>query len=231
MSSVQYFNLSIPAPCRLAMMRADFATHAKRYPHCPEHAKPRGWRAVRAYGLGTWAAAFATLSAGRQDGAPVWYSHAGPEFRGERFADECEGGPKHKGWFTQADGTTCKDGSGLARGIVARLPHGRFLAGYHWGDNEERVYFPEVHADECDAARAADAHAECFAESARDYSERFDAMQDAEIAADDAAQELSRAFALRHHPAGGMDECREALQALRDAREALASATRAYERS
>jgi hypothetical protein len=48
MSSARYFNLSIPAARRLAMMREDFATHAARFPLCPENLKPASWRDVRA---------------------------------------------------------------------------------------------------------------------------------------------------------------------------------------
>jgi hypothetical protein len=211
------------------MMRADYATHAKRYPHCPEHAKPDTWRAVRAYGLHNWARAFATLSLRRDSGRPVWYTHTGPEFRQERFADECEGGPDHRGWFTQADGTTYKDGTGLARGIVARLSHGRFVAGYWWGDIRERVYFPDVYDDERDAARAADSHAESFADSAREDSEKFDRMQDAETAVQDAIEALRDARALRRADRRTTGDVCDAIEALRDARAELAESSRAYE--
>ena len=173
MSNSQYFNLSIPAPRRLAMMRADFAKHSTRYPHCPEHAKPTTWRSVRGWTHKNWQSAFATLSRGLNDGKPVWYSHGGPEFRNERDADDVID-LNHTGWFTDTD---CSD---KAVGIVARLTHGRFLAGYRWTSNDERVYFPEVFTDENDAARRADSHAEWFAEQAREDSERFDAMQDAD---------------------------------------------------
>lgn len=177
MSDIRFFDLSIPAPKRLQMMREAFANHGKKYPHCPDHAKPQTWRNVRAWGLHSWESAFCTL-----DQAPgQWYAHTGPQFRDECFADEMTDSPiDHTGWHTMANGETFKDGTGLARGIVARLPHGRFIAGYWWGDNGERVYFPEVHTCPRDAARAADSHAETFADSAREDSERFNRMQDAE---------------------------------------------------
>lgn len=223
MSDVRFFDLTIPARRRLAMMREAFATHAKRYPHCPEHAKPADWRAVRGWRLNSWEWAFGTLDQGRNDDSPVWYCHTGSYFRGERDADDIVSSLP-SGWYTD---TECSD---TAIGIVGRLPHGRFVAGYRWTSNDERVYYPEVFDDEREAARRADSHAERFAESSREDSERFDAMQDAETDAEHAEREFRRSFALRHHPAGGMDEAREALQALREARETLQETTQAYER-
>ena len=69
------------------------------------------------------------------------------------------------GWYTDSyqDET--------AVGIIASLPHGRFIAGYRWTSNDERVYFGEVFANEDDAARMADEHARVFAENCRDSEE------------------------------------------------------------
>lgn len=211
-----YPSLSIPAPARLAMFKREAAQ--------PNWARPLTWRDVR----------FATLRSasgfdqGLNDGAPVWYSHNAAMPR-ERFADECEGGPDHRGWYTQADGMTYVDDTGLARGIVARLSHGRFISGYWWGDNGERVYFPEVYGDERKAARAADSHAETFAETAREDSERFNRMQNAETACDEAAENLRDCWALRRMGRRDSDDVRDAAQALREAREELETATREYE--
>ncbi len=240
MSRQQYFDLTIPAPHRLAMMRQDFAAHSTKYPNCPEIFKPTDWRKVRGYTHGSWQAAFCTLDQGSQDGTPIWYCHTGPQFRNERDAHEINSrGIEHEGWYTDTD---CSD---TAIGIVGMLTHGRYIAGYRWTSNDERVYWPEVFTDENDAARMADEHARVFAENASDYSERFDAMQDAENAsdyserfdamqdaenaADDAEETFRKEYALRHHSAGSMDDARDALQALREARETLASATKAYE--
>ena len=224
MADARYFDLTIPAPRRLAMMREAFAKHPQRFPQCPEQYKPADWRAIRGWTHKTWQSAFATLDQGKQGNTPIWYTHAGPEFRDEREAHDILRSIGHTGWFTDADATE------TAVGIVARIPHGRFLAGYFWHANGERVYFPDVYDDEREAARAADGHAERFAEDSREDSERFNAMQDAEDKCTDALREVHRAFALRHHPAGGMSEARDAIEALREAREAFADATRAYEK-
>lgn len=233
MSNVQYFNLSISAPRRLAMMRKDFAAHPVRYPHCPENVKPATWRGVRSWGLHNWQSAFATLSAGLNDGKPVWYSHNGPEFRDERDAhDVCNIG--HDGWFTDVDAEE------TAIGIVARLTHGRFVAGYRWTSNDERVYFPEVFTDEDDAARMADEHARIFADNARACSERFNAMQHAEIECEEKTEKLREAWqcyktarfswvAMPDRFADELEHAKgevcEALDALREARETLAECT------
>jgi hypothetical protein len=228
MSDIRFFNLSIPAPKRLQMMREAFANHGAKYPRCPEYAKPKTWRDVRAYGLHTWESAFCTL-----DQAPgQWYAHTGEQFRRECFADEMPDSPiDHRGWHTMANGDTFKDGTGLARGIVARLPHGRFIAGYFWGDNGERVYFPEVHTCPRDAARAADSHAESFAESAREDSERFDRMQDAESAVQDAIGKLRDTWALRRKGRRTSDRVRDAIEALREARAEFIDAVNDYEKA
>lgn len=225
MSNVKYFDLSIPATRRLAMMRADFAGHAQKYPHCPAHAKPTTWRSVRGYTHKTWQSAFATLSRGLNDNTPVWCTHNGPEFRDERDADDivCR---LPRGWYTDTD---CHD---TAIGIVARLTHGRFLAGYRWTSNDERVYFPEVFTDEDDAARAADGHAEWFADQAREDSERFDAVHKAESDLDDAVTRLRECLALRHRAcmAYVRDEARELISAVRELRATLLGAQADYER-
>lgn len=164
-----------------------------------------------------------TLYQGSQDDkTPIWYCHTGPVFRNERDAHEIIRS-RHKGWYTDTDG------SDTAIGIVGSLPHGRFVAGYRWTSNDERIYWSEVFTDENDAAHAADSHAEVFANNALEDSERFNAMQDAECSAADAEKAFRKEYALRHHPAGSMDDAREALQALRDARETLRDATKAYE--
>ena len=225
--TMRYFDLTKPAPVRLAMMRAAFADHAKKYPHCPEHAKPKSWRDIRGATYKNVGAYCGTLSQGFNGTdmykTPIWYAHTGEQFRDERFCDDVER-IEHTGWFTDTDG------SEKARGIVARITHGRFIAGYHWSSNDERVYFPEVYDDETEAARAADSHAESFAESAREDSERFDAMQDAERETEEKEREFKLAYMARHVSAEHTELAREALYELRSARDVLANATADYER-
>ena len=222
-----YFDLTTPAPVRLAMLRAAFTDHAKKYPHCPEQAKPKSWRDIRRTTYKGVSAYCGALSQGFNGAGnyktPIWYSHTGEQFRDERFCDDVVR-TGHTGWFTDTDGDE------KARGIVGRLPHGRYIAGYHWSSHDERVYFPEVYDDETEAARAADAHAESFAESAREDSERFIAMQDAENETEEKARKLKLAFMARHVSADHAELAREAVDELRSAREVLASATADYER-
>lgn len=180
MPSLAYFSLHTPAPHRLALMRADFDSRPTRYPHCPEAMKPRTWRDVRAYGLHSYAAAFGLASRGSNDGRPALYSFddASMPVRSIRFADEVLDGIRHRGWFADEGG---HGDCGVVRGIVAALPHGRFLSGYHWTDNGEFVLFlDQVFSDSEECARDADGEAGRYAETLREDDARYRAMQNAE---------------------------------------------------
>lgn len=230
MSDLRFFNLSIPAPRRLAMMRAAFAQHSTRYPHCPEYAKPTDWRKVRAWGLHSYESAFGLASFGTNDGQPVITSFDADSLpvRNVRFADKVYSGIRHMGWF--ADDHQCR---GIIRGIVASLPHGRFLSGYHWSDNGEYVLFIGpgcIFDDESKAARDADREAERYADICREDNARFDAMQDAEWHADAVAADVRHAFQARNVSPWHRDNCRERISELQIARKALAEKTEAYER-
>ncbi len=204
-----YLNLKIGAPRRLACLR----TSAQRYNEKFPSGSAATWRTVR----------YATLThpgglrPGSNGGAPIWYAHAGAQFPREKYADECYQGIRHEGWFTDAE---CDE---KARGIVVRLPHGKFIAGYEWSCNGERVYFPEVFVDESDAARRADAHAESFADACREHDEKFRQAQDLQEKAQDLAYELAQKLALRNDPRfpDARDEARELLTELRELRQRL----------
>jgi len=176
---------SFPAYLTLA------AGAAARLAYLKRAAGSQDWRAARHWGYHNAAAAYCTLDRGAQDDEPVYYTHCGPEWP-ERFADEIIG-LHHTGWYT--DGEFARE---TARGIVARLPHGRWLAGYLWSGNGERVYWPIVHDSERDAAHAADEHARVMAERESAYQgwQAAHRLQD-DIA--DELQELAKALALRHH--------------------------------
>lgn len=89
----------------------------------------------------------------------------------------------HMGWYCDAfqDSTV--------RGVVFRLPHGRFIPGYVssndctgqtrgrgvWNFNAAVLAFNDVCAEEFEAAKLADQLAESIAESEREYSEAWDA--------------------------------------------------------
>lgn len=204
---------NVNAPVRLAALRARAATKNK-----PD------WRAARDWTLNNGAGAFGELSQGFNDSEygplgpkrPVWYTHTGPKFRDERFCDDVDGGPDHTGWFTR------DDQSAKMRGIVGRLSHGRFIAGYHSSDNDERVYFADIYTDEREAARAADSEAERVAEDEREYNERWQAARELSDKCDELKRDISELFPMRHH-ARARRELVAACEFLRDKRERLKS--------
>ena len=237
MSDLRYFNLSIPAPKRLAMMRAAFAQHATKYPHCPEHAKPADWRGIRSWGLHSYASAFGLASFGWNDGPcntriPVItsFDRESLPVRSIRYADEFAYSPvDHKGWYADENGFGDR---GVIRGIVASLPHRRFLSGYESTDNGEIVLFiGQTFDNEKDAIRDADHEAETYAEQCRDDNARYCAMQDAESHAESVAVDVKPAFEARNVSAWHREHCRDRIEELRAARADLAEKTAEYERS
>lgn len=207
------------APARMAILRMIAADSANnRNPST--RLQPGDWRAARRYTLCTYAAAYC---AGINQGAGSWYSHMGEQFRNERNADACEGGPDHSGWFTDSEGYE------KAIGIVASLTHGRFIAGYRWTSNDERVYFDEVFNDESEAAQMADEHARVFAEVEREHSARYEAMRDAENIAEEKREVAHLAIIARNVSAEHRTMAREAIEELRTALEVLSEATEAYD--
>ncbi len=205
----EYLNLKIGAPRRLAYLRTIAQRHNEKFPS----GSAATWRTVR----------YATLKhagdlhRGMNGGAPIWYAHAGAAFRREKYADECYQGIRHEGWFTDADCAM------KARGIVVRLPHGKFLAGYEWDDNGERVYFPEIFTDESDAACRADGHAESFAADCREHDAKDREAQKLQDEAGDMAHQLAEKLALRNDPRfpDAREEARELLTELRELRQRL----------
>jgi hypothetical protein len=133
----------------------------------------------------------------------------------------------HTGWFTDLE---CGNS---AIGIVGRLNHGRFAAGYRLTDNGEHVIFCDsVFLDESDAAKMADEHARIIGEQEQEqeHAERWQAVCLAELDAENKLLDVQKAFALRHRAKfGGPARVRDAIEELRKARETLADATRSYE--
>ena len=207
-------------PARMAILRM-IAADSVNNRNESTRLQPGDWRGARRHTLKSYADAYCS---GIHQGVGQWYTHEGEQFRNERDAHDCDDGPDHTGWFTDTEGHE------TARGIVASLSHNRFIAGYRWTSNDERVYFEEVFTDENDAAEMADEHARIFAESAREDSERFNAMQDAESEAEEKEKEFKLAFMARHVSADHAELARDALEELRSARDVLASATADYER-
>lgn len=93
-----------------------------------------------------------------------------------QYADEVSRSIKHTGWY-------CDEyGDDTIRGLVLRLPKGRgFLAGWTMGERmATEIDVSWVHADEVEAAHAADDMAERAAENQREYLESIEnLMEDA----------------------------------------------------
>ena len=205
----KYLNLKIGAPRRLACLRTSAQRHNEKFPS----GSAATWRTVRYPTL----TRPGDLTQGMNGGAHIWYTETGPAFPRETYADECLRSIRHKGWFTDAE---CDEN---ARGIVVRLPHGKFLAGYEWSDNGERVYFPEIFTDEEDAARAADGHAESFADACREDDAKCREAQELEYRCQKLADYLAEKLALRNSPRfpDAREKARELLTELRELRQRL----------
>lgn len=179
---------------------------------------PTDWRKARTYSLKSYEAAFCnSLSQGKNNGETIWYCHDTEPFRGERYANEIRRSIGHTGWYTDIH----QDGE--ARGIVARLTHGRYIAGYEWSANCERVYYDEVFTDEDDAAHMANEHARVFAEKCMEDIEKYEAARQLEDQNEDALQRLVECIALRNRAcmAYVRSEARELIETIRANRETL----------
>lgn len=208
-----HLNLKARAPARLDYLRA-YAADGK-------WVRPMTWRDVR---FATFKSR-ADIGQGLNDKKPIWYVNPckyGYFYR-EKFADETVNF-KHKGYYTDTEY------SDTARGIVVALPHGKYIAGYYWSSNDERVYFPEIYTDSDDAARAADNHAEHFADVSREDSERFNSARELENGIEDALHRLRECIALRN--INGFSDAREAIpdliESIRDKRETLQTEFKDY---
>lgn len=125
----------------------------------------------------------------RNDGAIGFYlNDAGQPFARWLYADDVRGAHiDHNGWY--CDGHQHQ----TMRGIVAQLPHGRFMAGWTMGEGMSSAIFPEVYDDVIEAARIADEHARVAAEREREYQEAEEARLLAEEEAEAARLEEERA--------------------------------------
>lgn len=212
---LKYLNLAIGAQRRLDILRRDAEKlnegyNARKAANNPE---PYTWRDVR---YGTFKSRCNGLDGGRNGDRHIWYTFSGDQFTRERYADEIIR-IDHQGWYTDCDGRE------TARGLVVALPHGRFLAGYHWTDNDERVYFSEIYTDQDDAARAADSEAERFAEVCREDDWKYQQARGLEDGIEASLKRLRECLALRNNKcfAHLRDEVRELLEAIRKGRREL----------
>lgn len=110
--------------------------------------------------------------AGRHPGRGFYLEDAGQVFTRWQWADDVVS-LKHTGWF-------CDEfQDSKMRGIVARLPHGRFLAGWSMGEGMASEIDGQIYTDETEAGRAADSMAESAAETEREYQEEQEAEREA----------------------------------------------------
>lgn len=206
MSVTEFFDLTIPAPKRLEMMREAFKHRATKYPNCPEHAKPKSWRDIRGTTYRGLRAYIGALSQGFNDGGPVWYAHGSTGLRDEKT---------NSSYYTNTD---CSE---KARGLIVTLPHGRYLAGHYWTENGESVIFPDIYETREDAEAGADYQARKFADCAFNDSQRFDEMKDLEFDIEQKIERLRECHALSNinfRRAAMRRECREIIADIREMR-------------
>lgn len=110
-------------------------------------------------------------------GKGFYLNDAGQPFERWVWCDDINPGIRETGWFCDAHGDQ------TIRGIVAQLPHGRFLAGWAMGEGMAAEVDSDVYTCPLEAARAANDAAERAAEREREYQ----AQQDDDDDDDDAA--------------------------------------------
>lgn len=204
-----YLNLAIGAPKRLAILKRDAEQFAVKYPHIIES---KTWRNMRYGNLRSTS----TLDNGIDNGKQIWYSHAGEQFRNERDCTDISR-RDYNGWYTDVHQYD------TAIGIVAGLPHGKFLSGYRWTSNDERVYFSDIFEDESDAANMADEHARVFSEACMEDSYKFEECRKLENEEEEAIERLQECLALRHCDKLSKDYAEEAKKIVERIREIRAS--------
>ncbi len=188
---LHYTDIRIGAKRRLAMLRKRADELNQRHPAMPGKAT---WRDVRYCGFHNHRDARIELSPAGGAGAPQWYCHAGPAFEREIFVDESEEARiDHSGWFTDTWQYN------VIRGLIVRLPHGRFLVGHYEKDSGERVYYSELYDDERTAVYRADQLAQRVAEEQMDYHVRDQEAMNLAGKVRESKTRLRECLALRNH--------------------------------
>lgn len=180
---------------RLSILKMKALDHNRNRP--PSMAQD--WKEARSNGFHNVSKNICDLSQGLNGKTPIWYCQTGQQFRHEVKANEYMN-KYSNGYYTNAFGETSKDGSGLCWGIISMLPHGKFIAGYFVGDNDERVYFDKTFNDEADAASFADEYARDFADMMQEDSQRSIEYMELSAKIDGYIERLKECFALRNNP-------------------------------
>lgn len=202
--TAQYLNFTLKGgtPARLAILRGIVANMNASDSTLPPSLRCTDWRAFRASTPESNDALSPGFNTSGNLRHSVWFTHGDAGLRGQRYADEINTRIRHTGWFCDADNQE------KARGVVALLTHGRFIAGYE-GSAGETVYFDNIHADEIDAANMADEHARIHAEAEKEHSERWRDAYELLGEIEREKEEIGRLCALRNHPRFGNAQLRE----------------------
>jgi hypothetical protein len=127
---------------------------------CGPAALRKKWAGRRAFGEYYRAPRPETAGTGRE----FYLESAGQPFTRWQWCDEVDGiRIDHTGWFCDEVGVD------KIRGIVAALPHGRFLAGCSMGEGKASTVAADLYNTAEAAARAADRMAESAAEDEREH--------------------------------------------------------------
>lgn len=216
-----YLNLKAGAPARLCILKNRAAYTNAPDVNLPPSQRFADWRAAREFGFNTTSLDLCAgynvkheyrNGASQEIRVPIWSTFSGPHFRAEAKIHELPDlRISHSGWFADADcsATMC--------GIVARLPHDRWMAGYYSSENGETVYLARVFDTLEEAAQEADDEARRHAEEEKEYSERWQAAHDLDDEIEQKETDVSELFPMRHH-ARARRELAEAVDALRTMR-------------
>lgn len=109
------------------------------------------------------------ITGGPHQGQGFYLDDAGQPFTRWQWCDTVDGSHiEHTGWF-------CDEFQNQTiRGLIALLPHGRYLAGWSMGEGMASDVEGEPFTDRIEAARRADRMAEIAAEHEREYQAQED---------------------------------------------------------
>jgi hypothetical protein len=160
---------------------------ALKHPRCPEEMLPRTWRDVRKTTLKDWESYYGRGLTACPQG---WYTSRNDYFRGAVFVDKWKAHYAESGYVPRIDhsGYYCDAHEDeVLRGCVARLTHGRFIAGYcrmpargRDAKPDETVWYGKVYDDLEEAIRDADHYAERVAEEWREAAEEEEEEEELE---------------------------------------------------
>lgn len=102
----------------------------------------------------------------KQGGLGFYLNDAGMPCQRFDYADDIVSSIRHKGWYCDSFGDQ------TIRGIVLRLPHGRYLAGWTMGEGMASECDRVIYTDAEECARMADEFARITADNQREYEDK-----------------------------------------------------------